>query len=57
MSKTQYNDKGVKRGFSYKKGNIEDEEFKQNYFLSGKTAIYILIVVILLYIILKMMGY
>lgn len=40
-----------------KHGDIEDKEFKRSKFLSGKTAIYILIIIIILYIILKMIGY
>ncbi len=40
-----------------KHGDIEDKEFKQSRFLSGKTAIYILIIIIILYIILKIFGY
>ena len=38
-------------------GDIEDKEFRKSYFLSSKTAIYILIVIIILYIILKIFGY
>lgn len=38
-------------------GDIEDKEFKQSHFLSSKTAIYILIIIIILYFILKMFGY
>lgn len=38
-------------------GDIEDKQFKQTKFLSGKTAIYILIIIIILYIILKLLGY
>ena len=39
-----------------KKG-IEDSEFKQNKFLSSKYAIYALIIIIILYVILKIIGY
>lgn len=38
-------------------GDIEDKEFKKSKFLSAKTSIYILIVIIIIYIILKMIGY
>ncbi|WP_298501721.1 lipopolysaccharide assembly protein LapB [uncultured Methanobrevibacter sp.] len=38
-------------------GDLEDKEFKQTKFLSGKTTIYILIIIIILYILLKMIGY
>lgn len=40
-----------------KKGDVKDKEFKQGHFLSSKTAIYILIVIFILYIILRLMGY
>ena len=40
-----------------KNGNVKDEEFKQSHFLSTKTAIYALIIIVILYIILKQMGY
>ena len=40
-----------------KKGNVEDKEFRKSHFLSMKTSIYILIIIIILYIILKMLGY
>ena len=40
-----------------KKGNVEDKEFRKSHFLSMKTSIYILIIIIILYIILKILGY
>ena len=40
-----------------KHGDIEDKEFKQTKFLSGKTAIYVLIAIIIIYIILKIFGF
>lgn len=40
-----------------KHGDIEDKEFKQSHFISAKSAIYILIIIIILYFILKMLGY
>ena len=40
-----------------KKGKVEDKEFKQTKFFSAKTSIYILIIILILYFILKMNGY
>lgn len=40
-----------------KKGTVEDKQFKQTKFISSKFAIYALIVIFILYIILKFMGY
>ena len=40
-----------------KKGDVKDKEFRQSHFLSSKHAIYVLIVIIILYIILRLMGY
>ena len=40
-----------------KQGDIKDEEFKKTKFISSKYAIYALIVIIILYIILKIIGY
>ena len=40
-----------------KQGNVEDKEFRKSHFLSMKTSIYILIIIIILYIILKILGY
>ncbi len=40
-----------------KTGEVEDREFKQSKFLSYKSAIYILIIILILYIILKILGY
>lgn len=40
-----------------KKGEVEDRQFRQTKFLSVKHAVYILIVIIILYIILKLFGY
>ena len=40
-----------------KEGNVKDEEFKQTRFLSAKTAIILLAIIIILYFILKMAGF
>lgn len=40
-----------------KTGEVEDREFKQSKFISYKSAIYILIIILILYIILKILGY
>ena len=40
-----------------KKGNVEDKEFKKTKFVSSKTAIYALLIIIILYIILRFMGF
>lgn len=40
-----------------KKGDVKDKEFKQTHFLSSKTAIYVLVVIIILYVILRLLGY
>ena len=40
-----------------KKGNVKDEEFKKTKFFSAKTSIYILIIILILYVILRMRGY
>ncbi len=40
-----------------RQGDIKDEEFKKTKFISSKYAIYALIVIIILYIILKIIGY
>ena len=40
-----------------KTGEVEDKEFKKTHFLSSKTAIYVLIVIAILYIILRLLGY
>ena len=40
-----------------KTGSVKDEEFKQTRFLSTKTAIILLIIIFILYIILKIMGF
>ena len=38
-------------------GNVEDGEFEKTKFLSSKYAIYALIIILILYILLKMLGY
>ena len=40
-----------------KTGKVKDKEFKKGYFLSTKTAIYVLILILILYIILRAFGY
>ena len=40
-----------------KKDNVKDEEFKKTKFFSAKTSIYILIIILILYVILRMRGY
>ena len=40
-----------------KSGDVKDQEFRQSHFLSTKSAVYVLIIIIILYIILKLMGY
>lgn len=40
-----------------KTGEVEDREFKQSNFISYKSAIYILIIIIILYIVLRILGY
>ena len=40
-----------------KKGDVKDKEFKKAQFLSSKTAIYVLVVIIILYVILRVLGY
>lgn len=40
-----------------KQGIVEDKEFKNTKFLSIKTSIYIIIIILVLYIILKILGY
>lgn len=40
-----------------KKGDVEDKEFKQTTFISSKYAIYTIIIIFILYIILKILGY
>lgn len=40
-----------------KKGDVKDKEFKKTHFLSSKTAIYVLVVIIILYVILRLLGY
>nr|WP_294999741.1 tetratricopeptide repeat protein [uncultured Methanobrevibacter sp.] len=40
-----------------KTGKVKDSEFRQSKFLSYKSAIYILIIILILYIILKILGY
>ena len=40
-----------------KTGEVKDEEFRQTKFLSAKTSIIILIIILILYVILKMIGY
>ena len=40
-----------------KTGKVKDKEFKKGYFLSTKTAIYVLIIILILYIILRAFGY
>lgn len=40
-----------------KKGNIKDEEFKNNKLLQSKTILYTLIILIISFVILKIMGY
>ena len=40
-----------------KTGEVEDAQFKQSRFLSAKTAIFALIVILILYIILRLLGY
>ena len=40
-----------------KTGNVKDEEFKKTKFLSAKTSIIILIIIFILYLILKIIGY
>ena len=40
-----------------KTGNVKDAEFKQTRFFSAKTAIILLIIIFIMYIILKMTGY
>ena len=40
-----------------KKGDVKDKEFKKTHFLSSKTAIYVLIVIFVLYLVLRLLGY
>ena len=40
-----------------KTGNVEDAEFRQTRFLSARTAIILLIIILIMYVILKMMGF
>lgn len=40
-----------------KEGNVEDKEFRQTRFFSARTSIIILIVILILYVILRAMGY
>lgn len=40
-----------------KKGNVKDKEFKQTRFLSARTSIIILAIILILYVILRMNGY
>ena len=40
-----------------KMGNVKDEEFKKTKFLSAKTSIILLIIIFIMYLILKMIGY
>ena len=40
-----------------KTGKVKDKEFKKSRFLSSKTAIYIVIIIIILHIILRLLGY
>ena len=40
-----------------KTGEVEDKEFRKTKFLSAKTAITLLIIIIILYIILRLLGY
>lgn len=40
-----------------KAGDVEDKEFKKTRFLSTKTALIILVIILILYVILKMIGY
>ena len=40
-----------------KSGDVKDQEFRQSHFLSTKSAVYVLIIIIILYVILKLMGY
>ena len=40
-----------------KTGQVKDSEFKQSKFISYKSAIYILIVILILYVLLKLLGY
>lgn len=40
-----------------KTGDVEDKEFKKTRFLSTKTAVIILVIILILYVILKMIGY
>ncbi len=40
-----------------KQGNVEDKEFRQTRFFSARTSIMILVVILILYVILRFMGY
>ena len=40
-----------------KSGDVKDQEFRQSHFLSTKSAVSVLIIIIILYVILKLMGY
>ena len=40
-----------------KMGNVKDEEFKKTKFLSAKTSLILLIIIFIMYLILKMIGY
>jgi len=40
-----------------KSGDVQDEEFSKSHFLNVKTSIYILVVVLVLYLLLRLLGY
>lgn len=40
-----------------KSGEVKDKEFRQSHFLSTKTAIYALVIILILYVILRIFGY
>jgi len=40
-----------------KTGKVKDKEFKKSHFLSSKSAIYVIIIILILYILLRLMGY
>ena len=40
-----------------KKGNVKDKEFRKTRLLSTRTSIILLIIILILYVILKLLGY